>query len=61
MTNISLKRLAGILTVPLTLIDANYLLELGWLGSYGKLVATAATFLTFLFLLYAIRNWREQS
>jgi hypothetical protein len=61
MSNISLRRWCGGLAGVLTLLAANYYLNLGWLGSYGKLALSAASLFTVLFLNYMFRNWHDES
>jgi hypothetical protein len=59
--NIVLRFGAALLTAGLVVAAANYYLELGWFGRHGRLVMAAATFLTAVYLVVAIRLWREDS
>lgn len=60
VTNTTLRPIAAIIAVVLLLTSANYYLELGWFGRYGRIVLSVALLATVLVLAFAFRNSREK-
>ncbi len=57
--NVRLRIGAGILTAALLVTSANRYMELGWFGSYGRLVSSLTNMAVIFYLIFALRAWRN--
>jgi hypothetical protein len=54
-----MRLVSGVMTVWIAVAAANYYMDLGWFGHYGKIILSATTFFGVILLAVFVRLWRS--
>ena len=57
--NLTLRLVAAVLLVCLAVAGANYYMDLGWFGQYGRLLVSVSLLLVCISLMVAQQMWRK--